>query len=331
LNREAPRLARNPFALQQAVRQLARLRGLGEAMVFTSTGEILARNELSLLMEFDRIPTRAIEDANAGQVVIITAETDDRVRALVRLDAYLGAYLYVGRFIDAQVLGEMERTRLAVAQYNRLEQARSALEINFAILFILISLLLLLAAIWFALLIANRLVAPIGEVVSAADRIREGDLTARVSERADDDEIATLGRTFNRMTGQLAAPQAELISANRQLDERRRFTGTVLAGVSAGVIGVDPHGRVTLPNPSALAMLQRDFDEVVGQPFVEVAPEMAGLFNRLSGGTSEAVERGQVTMQRGGSVRTLLVRIAREVTGNELLGYVVTFDDVSEL
>ncbi|MFN4310659.1 MAG: ATP-binding protein [Ferrovibrio sp.] len=331
LNREAPRLTRNPYAFQQAVRQLSRLRGLGEAIVFTSTGEILARNELSLLMEFDRIPTRALLDANAGQVIFITAETDDRVRALVRLDGYLDAYLYVGRFIDAKVLGELERTRLAAQQYNRLEQARSALEINFAILFLLISLLLLLAAIWFALLIANRLVAPIGEVVGAAERIRSGDLTARVTERADDDEIATLGRTFNRMTGQLAAQQAELIAANRQLDERRRFTETVLGGVSAGVIGIDPQGMVTLPNPSAQAMLQKSFDEMVGRPFAEVAPEMAGLYERLAGSTSEAVERGQVIVSRPDGNRTLLVRIARESTGNELLGYVATFDDVSEL
>src|SRR3546814_13889233 len=80
----------------QAVRQLSRLRGLGEAVVFTSTGQILARSELSLLMEFDRIPTAAIKEANAGQVVIMTAETDDRVRALFKLDGYLDAYLYVG-------------------------------------------------------------------------------------------------------------------------------------------------------------------------------------------------------------------------------------------
>lgn len=331
LNREAPRLTRNPYAFQQAVRQLSRLRGLGEAIVFTSTGEILARNELSLLMEFDRIPTRAIQDANEGQVVIITAETDDRVRALVRLDGYLDAYLYVGRFIDAKVLGELERTRSAALQYNRLEQARASLEINFAILFMLVSLLLLLAAIWFGLLIANRLVAPIGEVVSAAEKIRGGDLTARVTERADDDEIATLGRTFNRMTGQLAAQQAELIAANRQLDERRRFTETVLSGVSAGVIGVDPQGLVTLPNPSAQAMLQQSFDDMVGKPFAEIAPEMAPLFQRLADHPSEPVERGQVVVQRGDGSRTLLVRIAREVTGNELLGYVATFDDVSEL
>lgn len=331
LNREAPRLTRSPATFQQAVRQLSRLRGLGEAIVFTSTGEILARNELSLLMEFDRIPTRAIQDANAGQVVIITAETDDRVRALIRLDGYLDAYLYVGRFIDAKVLGELDRTRMAAQQYSRLEQARSALEINFAILFLLVSLLLLLAAIWFALLIANRLVAPIGEVVGAAERIRSGDLTARVTERADDDEIATLGRTFNRMTGQLAAQQSELIAANRQLDERRRFTETVLSGVSAGVIGIDPQGRVTLPNPSAQSMLQKNYDEMVGRPFAEVAPEMAELFDRLAGSASEAVERGQVVVSRPDGNRTLLVRIARESTGNELLGYVATFDDVSEL
>jgi two-component system nitrogen regulation sensor histidine kinase NtrY len=331
LNRAAPNLTRNPYAFQQAVRQLSRIRGLGEAIVFTSTGEILARNELSLLMEFDRVPPRALEDANAGQVVIITAETDDRVRALVRLDGYLDAYLYVGRFIDAKVQAELERTRQAAQQYNRLERARATLEINFAILFLLVSLLLLLAAIWFALLIANRLVAPIGEVVTAAERIRGGDLSARVTERADEDEIATLGRTFNRMTGQLAAQQAELIAANRQLDERRRFTETVLSGVSAGVIGVDPQGMVTLPNPSAQVMLQQSFDDMVGRPFVEVAPEMAELFERLEQRPAEGVERGQVVVQRGEGARTLLVRVAREVTGNELLGYVATFDDVSEL
>lgn len=331
LTREAPRLTRSPATFQQAVRQLARLRGLGEAIVFTSTGEILARNELSLLMEFDRIPNRALADANAGQVVVIAAETEDRVRALVRLDGYLDAYLYVGRFIDAKVIAELERTRSAAAQYSRLERARSALEINFAILFILVSLLLLLAAIWFGLLIANRLVMPIGEVVSAAERIGAGDLTARVTERADEDELGTLGRTFNRMTGQLAAQQAELIAANRQLDERRRFTETVLAGVSAGVIGIDPHGHVTLPNPSAQAMLQLGFDEMVGRPFAEAAPEMADLFARLRDSSTDTVQRGQVTVQRADGSRILLVRIAREMTGNELLGYVATFDDVSEL
>src|SRR3546814_18793379 len=99
------------------------------------------------------------------------------------------------------------------------------------------------------------------------------------------------------MTGQLAGQQSELIAANRQLDERRRFTETVLAGVSAGVVGLDPQGLVTLPNPSALTMLQRSFDQVTGQPFTAVAPEMADLFDELSAEPSESVAHGQANRQ----------------------------------
>jgi len=178
---------------------------------------------------------------------------------------------------------------------------------------------------------ATRLATPIGEVVSAAERISTGELGVRVTEQPGEDEIGNLGRAFNRMTGQLAAQQAQLISANRQLDERRRFTETVLAGVSAGVIGVDLSGKVTLPNPSALHLLEAGFDDAVGKPFIDVAPEMAPLFLQLRDNPAEQVARGQVVVQRGEAPRSLLVRVAREITGNELLGYVVTFDDVTEL
>jgi two-component system nitrogen regulation sensor histidine kinase NtrY len=331
LNREAPRLVRNPILFHQAVSTLARLRGLGEAMVFTSTREILAQTRLGMQFDLDQITDAMLQDAAAGQLVFIAADSDERVRGLMKLDGFVDVFLYVGRFIDSQVLADLERTRSAAAQYNRLEAERSALEVRFAGLFILVSLLLLLASIWFSLLIATRLATPIGEVVTAAERISAGELAVRVTERPGDDEIGNLGRAFNRMTGQLAAQQSQLIAANRQLDERRRFTETVLAGVSAGVIGVDLAGKVTLPNPSALHLLAAGFDDVVGKPFDEVAPEMAGLLSHLYENPGEQVARGQVVLHREAEARTLLVRVAREITGNELLGYVVTFDDVTEL
>ncbi len=331
LNREASRLGRNPILFQQAVLTLARLRGLGEAMVFTSTREILAQTRLGMQFDLDQITDPMLFDAANGQLVFIAADSDERVRGLIKLDGFVDAFLYVGRFIDPQVLANLDRTRAAAAQYNRLEQERSGLEVRFAGLFILVSLLLLLASIWLSLTMATRLATPIGEVVSAAERISTGELGVRVTEQPGEDEIGNLGRAFNRMTGQLAAQQAQLISANRQLDERRRFTETVLAGVSAGVIGVDLSGKVTLPNPSALHLLEAGFDDVVGKPFIDVAPEMAPLFLQLRDNPAEQVARGQVVVQRGEAPRSLLVRVAREITGNELLGYVVTFDDVTEL
>lgn len=331
LNREAPRLVRNSLLLQQALLSLTRLRGLSEAMVFTSSREIVAQTRLGMQLEMDQFSDRLLQDASTGQLIFINSDGEERVRALVRLDAYLDLFLYVGRFIDPRVSAELERTREAAAQYTRLEQTRSQIELNFAVVFVLVSLLLLLLAIWFSLLVATRLVTPIGEVVSAAERISSGDLTARVNELTDNDELGNLGRAFNRMTEQLGAQQAELLAANRQLDERRRFTETVLSGVSAGVIGVDMLGRVTLPNPSALALLQIDFESLAGRQFEEAAPEMAELFRQVRDNAAEQVARGQVILQRGEGPRSLLVRIAREVTGNELLGFVVTFDDVSEL
>ncbi len=331
LNREAPRLVRNPILFQQAVLTLARIRGLGEAMVFTSSREIIAQTRLGMQFDLDQITDGMLKDAALGQLVFVAADSDERVRGLMRLDGFVDVFLYVGRYIDASVLADLERTRAVALQYTRLEAERSALELRFAGLFILVSLLLLLASIWFGLLIATRLATPIGEVVTAAERIRAGDMGVRVTERPGDDEIGNLGRAFNRMTGQLAAQQAQLIAANRQLDERRRFTETVLSGVSAGVIGVDPAGRVTLPNPSALRLLEASFEAVAGRPFDEVAPEMAPLFHRLRDNPTEQVARGQVVLPRDAGPRSLLVRVAREGTGNELLGYVITFDDVTDL
>jgi two-component system nitrogen regulation sensor histidine kinase NtrY len=142
-------------------------------------------------------------------------------------------------------------------------------------LFILVAMLLLLAAIWVGLVFANRLIEPIGSLIAASERVRSGDLSARVAEGRADDELGTLSRAFNRMTNQIEAQRRELVEANRQLDDRRRFTETVLAGVSAGVIGLDSMGRINLPNRSASVMLSTDLDRLVGTPLDEAVPEFA--------------------------------------------------------
>ena len=133
----------------------------------------------------------------------------------------------------------MDRTEQAVAEYHRLDENRSWLQIAFAWIFALVALLVLSAAVLIGLVIANQIARPIGRLINAAERVRGGDLAVRVPESATGDEVAGLSRAFNRMTGQLAAQRAELMDAYSQIDERRRFTETVLAGVSAGVIGLD--------------------------------------------------------------------------------------------
>ena len=331
LNREAFSLTRGPEHFTQILETQAALRNLGEAMVIDGQGQVLARTALSFSMTLDGPPPPdAFEQARRGGVAILKTESEDRVRALIRLDGFLDAYLFVGRFVDPRVLNFVSKAEAAADTYQQMTNRRTTVQITFAVIFIMVALLVLLAAVLAGLWIATRMVAPIGDLAAAAERVREGDLSARVTEGRSDDEIGTLARAFNRMTSQLSSQRNALVEANRQLDQRRRFTETVLAGVTAGVVGVGPDGIVTLPNRSAAQMLGHGMDDLVGQPFAEAVPEMAGLVAEAEQ-KPDRVAQGQVNVARGGRVRNLLVRVAVERSGAEVRGFVVTFDDITDL
>jgi len=330
LNREAYTLNFNPQRLAQVVRTQAALRSLNEAEIFDTSGRILARSGFSLSLEFGLIPPWAMQVARSGDVAIVTGDNDDRVRALVRLDQFPGAYLYIGRFVEAQVLNHMEQTQRAVAQYEQLEGQRSGFQVTFALVFLIIALLFLLAAVWFGINFATQMVEPIGMLIAAAERVRGGDLAARVLEGRGDEEFASLSRAFNRMTTQLQNQQSELIEANHQLDQRSRFTETVLAGVSAGVIGLDQVGRLNLTNRSASLLLATELDHFIGQELSDVVPEMAELYDTASR-RPDRLAQSQIEIIRRGRSHVLLARIAAEQEEGEVKGYVVTFDEVTEL
>jgi len=330
LNSQAPFLVQNPGRLNQLVNRLAELRSLSDAAVLTRNGRILARSGLSFALELDRIPEPVMLRAAAGEVVVLTSEPDERVRALVRLVAFVDAYLYVGRYIESSVLNHVQRVHGAVGQYKKLERRQSGFQITFVLIFVVVALLVLLASIWVGLAFSNQLVRPISGLISAAERVRAGDLSARVAEGDDGDEIGSLSRAFNRMTGQLAEQREELVEANRQLDERRQFTEAVLAGVSAGVIGLDANGLVTLPNRSALSLLGSSADVLIGRSVNETIPEMMHLLQEARIRPDRSVEE-QIELDRGGRKRTLLVRIVAEKVEAIIVGYVITFDDITTL
>src|ERR1700731_415180 len=330
LNRDAMKLSLNPQHLEQVVSAQAALRGLGRGGVLARNGRTLAKASLSFTLGFERVPDAAMRRADEGDVAIMTNDSDDRVRALVRLNQLGDVYLFVGRFIEPGVLNHMEETQKAVAQYEQLEGQRSGSQIKFALVFMLVALLFLVAAVAIGIHFATQLAVPISRLVTAAEQIRGGDLAARVPEGEKDDELAWLSRAFNRMTYQIESQQRELREANRQLDERRQFTETVLTGVSAGVNGVDSLGRVNLPNRSASALLGADLEQAIGHDLAEVAPEMTGLLDEAER-RPDPLAQSQVELIRGNSTRTLLVRIAAEHNGRDISGFVVTFDDITEL
>jgi two-component system, NtrC family, nitrogen regulation sensor histidine kinase NtrY len=238
--------------------------------------------------------------------------------------------LMIGRPIDPAILGYMQRTEQAVSEYQRLDENRSWLQIAFAWIFAIVALLVLLAAGLIGLIMANQIARPIGTLINAAERVRSGDLGVRVREAATGDEVAGLSRAFNRMTGQLAAQRTELMEAYSQIDERRRFTETVLAGVSAGVIGLDAQARIELPNRTADELLGLDLLAAIGHKLAEIVPEFGSLIEDVAA-SPDKPRTAEIQIGPPNRRRTLLVRIGAELSGGRPDGFVVTFDDITEL
>ena len=238
--------------------------------------------------------------------------------------------LMIGRPVDPAILEHMTRTEQAVSEYQRLDQNRSWLQIAFAWIFAIVALLVLLAAVLIGLVLANQIARPIGRLILAAERVRGGDLNVRVTEAPTGDELAGLSRAFNRMTGQLAAQRRELMDAYSQIDERRRFTETVLSGVSAGVIGLDASGRIELPNRAADDLLGLDLLSALGRELADVVPEFADLLHEAAA-SPERARTAEIQIGPPSGRRTLLVRIGADLSGGRTDGFVVTFDDITEL
>ena len=339
LNRAAVLLPDNGLAFARVLATHTALRGLTEAIVFEPTlNRVIAHAGLSTGFVLDPPPAWAIETAREGDVAVLPGELEGRVRAIVSLDPVSGLMLLIGRPVDPSVIEHMQRTEAAVTAYEQLDRNRSGLQITFVMIFAIAALLVLLAAVLIGLVIANQLARPIARLIVAAERVRAGDLSTRVEEGAVDEEMSSLARAFNRMTNQLAAQRAELMQAYRQIDERRRFTETVLAGVSAGVVGLEADGRINLPNRRASELLGIELDAAIGLPLPAVLPEFAPLLEAVRQNGVATAERDRVAEIRIGppsNRRTLLAHIGVELQGQgehrEVAGYVLTFDDITEL
>ncbi|WP_064742133.1 sensor histidine kinase NtrY-like [Inquilinus limosus] len=329
-------IAGNRSALVGILGSMTQTYNIPDIRIIDRRGQVIAESPYAKGLKLDMVAPKYFDRAMAGDsgygpVELMIDGQGDRVRALVRLNGFpFDAFLLIGKQVDPEALAYVEQTKGAVADYRTLEGRRSQLQLIFTAIYVTVAVLLLMAAVWIGLVFADTLVRPLRELIMASERVRAGDLSIRVQGVDSTDELGSLARSFNRMTNQLESQRRELIEANRQLDQRRQFTETVLSGVSAGVLGLDHDGRVHLPNRSATDLLGRTVDELVGQPLEAVVPEMAELLENARSRQGRVVE-GQVKIRRGGEMRVLLARIAAERLDGEVRGFVVTFDDVTEL
>jgi two-component system, NtrC family, nitrogen regulation sensor histidine kinase NtrY len=306
-------------------------RALTKAYVIDGDGQLRARGERSYLFWYTPPSPADIERARAGEVVIIQDWENNQFWALLQLKAFADHFLYVSREVDGKILSLLDETQETVRLYQELEHDRGRLLFEFALVYLGFALVVILAAMWMGLWFAERLARPVGRLAAAAGRVGQGDLDFRVREERGDDEIALLGRTFNEMTRQVKGQRDALIAANAETERRRRLFDSVLSGVTAGVVGLDSAGRIEMLNAAAAALLDLDPEAAAGRGLPEAVPEFAELLQRLDT-RRDGIAQAEVKLRRMGRERDLLVRVAtRQADDGHLEGYVISFDDVTDL
>ncbi len=328
LARAEPVLKNDHDKLTQFLTFQASVRGLAAAIVLDKNLRVIARADVKTSETFAIPPRDALPRITAKQPQVVLLPDTNYVAAVVKINKYPDYYLYVTRLLDPRVVPQLQATRRSVSEYAQLERRRFGVQVAFALMYTVIALIVLLSAVWIGLNFANRLVAPIRRLIGAANLVSTGNLFVRVPVRQSEGDLASLGETFNRMTQELRTQRDDIMRARDVLDSRRRFTEAVLAGASAGVIGVDGEGRVSILNRSAEKLVGFTETEALGRPLAEVVPELDAI---MAAAKTGAVSQDQVTISRQGRERNLSVRVTSEQSGDPERGYVITLDDITEL
>ncbi|MGV8986380.1 MAG: ATP-binding protein [Cypionkella sp.] len=311
--------------------QAAIQRGLKEVYLINATGELKTRGEKSYLFDYEKPSTAQIIKAKAGEVVLIPDWPNSELRALINLPNFHDRLLYVSRKVDGKILGLLDETQQTASLYQQLESDRGKILFNFGLLYLGFAVIMIIAAVWGGLSFAERLARPVGRLAGAAQRVGAGDLDVQVEEEESDDEIAMLGRLFNRMTRQLKGQREALVESHAQTEGRRRLFDSVLSSITAGVIGLDPSGRVDFVNRAGMRMLDMTTEPSTEVPLDQFVPEFANLFHRLQADTGSALQ-DEVRVSRRGRLESLLVRMSeRRGEDGGIEGFVVAFDDVTDL
>jgi two-component system, NtrC family, nitrogen regulation sensor histidine kinase NtrY len=305
-------------------------RNLSVALMLKSDGSIVEPDGVTLDKRFVRPSPQLLAETSETEPQIAFIPEGDNVASVVKLSGYDNTYLYVARLLDPRVVQQLRNTQESVGEYANLEERRLGIQIAFALMFAVIALIVLLSAAWIGLDFANRLVAPIRRLIGAANVVSTGNLHIQVPVRRSEGDLAQLGETFNKMTQELRTQHEDIVRARDLIDSRRRFTEAVLAGASAGVIGVNADGRISILNRSAEQLIGRIESDVLGRPLAAIAPELAEIFQAAQGSNQRLIQR-QITLTRDSQERNYSVRVTSEQSSESEHGYVITIDDITEL
>ncbi len=307
---------------------------LNDAVLIDTSRNVLARSQFAFEINYLDLPNNYYNLANNGKIIISNDKDSNKVNAFIKLDQFVDAYLLTSRFIDQKVLEAISKSNIASDDYRSIELNLFDTKISILALFLFISLFLLLISLYVGLGLSNRLISPIAELIHASQEVGRGNFNYQIKNKTllqnKITELKKLGNAFNKMVFDIKNSRSELIEANDQLDQRRQFSEAVLSGVYSGVIGLDKNFKINLPNKTAEKLLEINIPKHYNKKFEKFFPEFQILINEIKHKKNNFVEK-KIEFLKNDKKYILISRIVKQINENQIIGYVLTFEDITDL
>ena len=312
---------------------------------------IAVRGQRLLPIMLPVIPSEAIRLAqvhNRTEVVTQRTTIGELIQAIVPVDVQVSArpqtwFLVTTQLVPTARLETLQAVFTGVTGYNQLVMLKAPIKLSLIIMLLIITLLILFGAIWFAFYISRSLTGPINKLAEATRRVAEGDLDFTL-EKESGDEMGLLVDSFNSMTSDLLVSNRQLASTHQALqqstevsEQRRRYLETILENVAAGVIALDEHNRIATINRFAEELLAIQPSAFLGREYHEVLPRQHAMIvesflAELDATGRSTIERHlRVTIRRGETL-SLQVNVTRMVDERgRSIGFVILFDNLTNL
>ena len=303
---------------------------LTDIFIFNSANDVLSFSSIKKSSQnFFPASKEILKILDSGKIYI-TQKDKNILSAYYKLNFFEDSYLLINDDINEIIYNHLFETAKAITAYNNLEKNTSNFQISFSMIYVLFSVCLLLIAILIGFMMANKLSTPITNLIKSSEKVSKGDFDAKITEINDSDEISLLLKSFNKMISEIEISQKQLIDKNIEIENRRLFTEAVLRTLSTGVIALDMNFSIKLINNSVSKIINKSEDDLIGNNFFDIFQNSINIKKNIDKKIYKNLSE-QIEFNLKNNTRNLFIKFSLEKNDNEIVGYVVTIDDLTSL
>ncbi len=316
----------NRERLTEFLNYFVQVRELDEAIIFESSGQLLAKVGSFLAETETAPPLWTFFIADEGDIAVFPNNDQTKVRALLKIQRALPTYLYIGKNVDSNVLSRVESVNKTALEYVNVTNKLDDFQYQFNKLFLAINFLMIILSTWFGLKFSSRILGPILSIIKDSEKIIQDNFSSKIRVIEGNNEFNFLSKVLNKMIEKLKVQKNKLLKAKEIINLRRKFTEKIINEISNAIIYIDINNKILLMNKKT--------EEFLG-------PNTKNNFFKINRNLSSEIKKFknskndhkvvQIKHLIVGKIKILNLNLSKVYENKLFKGVLLSIDDITEL